>query len=86
MRSYDFPATTNAIYNLWMHEFANFYLELAKAVIRNGKPKEQAACRNVLYKVMSATQFQLLCSARGKIVYVFFLSFFFFVLTGHSGG
>ena len=51
MKEYDLPGATTAIQQLWLHDFANFYLELAKDIVRNGKPKAQAATRNVLYKV-----------------------------------
>ncbi len=35
-----------------MHEFANFYLEIAKVALRKDGAKAQAATRNVLYKTV----------------------------------
>jgi valyl-tRNA synthetase len=46
---YNFPAVTTAIYNLWLYEICDVYLEYLKPVIRDGSEAEVLTARNVLY-------------------------------------
>ncbi|EDQ92507.1 uncharacterized protein MONBRDRAFT_21048 [Monosiga brevicollis MX1] len=52
LSAYDFPGATTAVYNLWLYDFANNYLEMIKPVFRGSDAKRQTAVRNVLFKVV----------------------------------
>jgi valyl-tRNA synthetase len=51
---YNFPAVTTAIYNLWLYEICDVYLEYLKPVIRDGSEAEVLTARNVLYTCLDA--------------------------------
>lgn len=53
-RAYDFPAITTAIYNFWLYELCDVYLESVKPVFsraeeENGGQRQVQVCRQTLY-------------------------------------
>ncbi|XP_049587384.1 valine--tRNA ligase isoform X2 [Syngnathus scovelli] len=47
---YDFPAVTTAIYNFWLYELCDVYLECVKPVLgEEGDERRAGACRQTLY-------------------------------------
>ncbi|XP_070532577.1 valine--tRNA ligase-like [Ptychodera flava] len=46
---YDFPAITTSIYNLWLYELCDVYVEYMKPVIQGSDEEAKATVRNVLY-------------------------------------
>ncbi|XP_061632119.1 valine--tRNA ligase isoform X1 [Phyllopteryx taeniolatus] len=49
-KAYDFPAITTAIYNFWLYELCDVYLESVKPVFSNaGEEKQAGVCRQTLY-------------------------------------
>ncbi|XP_061675677.1 valine--tRNA ligase [Syngnathoides biaculeatus] len=49
-KAYDFPAITTAIYNFWLYELCDVYLESVKPVFNNvGEEKQAGVCRQTLY-------------------------------------
>ncbi|XP_057691094.1 valine--tRNA ligase [Corythoichthys intestinalis] len=49
-KAYDFPAITTAIYNFWLYELCDVYLESVKPVFSNaGDEKQAEVCRQTLY-------------------------------------
>lgn len=49
METYDFPTATTAIYNFWLYELCDWYLEAIKPVLYGEDEEAKAVCRNVLY-------------------------------------
>ncbi|CAB3983281.1 Valine--tRNA ligase [Paramuricea clavata] len=48
-KEYDFPASTTAIYNFWLYELCDVYLEYLKPVLQSNNEEEINTARNVLY-------------------------------------
>uniref|UniRef100_A0A3Q2YZ20 Valine--tRNA ligase n=1 Tax=Hippocampus comes TaxID=109280 RepID=A0A3Q2YZ20_HIPCM len=49
-KAYDFPAITTAIYNFWLYELCDVYLESVKPVFsKEGDEKQAGVCRQTLY-------------------------------------
>ncbi|XP_067865559.1 valine--tRNA ligase [Heterodontus francisci] len=51
---YDFPAVTTAIYNLWLYELCDVYLECLKPVFTGTDENAARVARNVLYTCLDA--------------------------------
>ncbi|KAK3767320.1 hypothetical protein RRG08_050870 [Elysia crispata] len=49
MESYEFPICTSAIYNFWLYELCDWYLECIKGVINGSNEAAKTVCRNVLF-------------------------------------
>lgn len=47
--NYDFPLATNALYNFWLYELCNWYLENIKPTIYGTDEKAKVVCQDVLY-------------------------------------
>ncbi|KAK7094600.1 valine--tRNA ligase-like [Littorina saxatilis] len=52
METYDFPMVTTAIYNFWLYELCDWYLECIKPVLYGTEEEAKAVCRNVLYSCL----------------------------------
>lgn len=50
----DFLASTNAIYNFWLYEFCDVYIENSKFLILEGTPEQQKSARDTLYNSLEA--------------------------------
>ncbi|PVD22509.1 hypothetical protein C0Q70_18323 [Pomacea canaliculata] len=48
-QAYDFPLATTSIYNFWLYELCDWYLECIKPVLYGDNEDAKAVCRNVLY-------------------------------------
>jgi valyl-tRNA synthetase len=46
---YDFPTVTTAIYNFWLYELCDVYLEYLKPIMYGDNEERKTLCRNVLY-------------------------------------
>ncbi|CAL1537812.1 unnamed protein product [Lymnaea stagnalis] len=49
MENYEFPVMTNAIYNFWLYELCDWYLECIKPVINGNNTEAITICRNTLF-------------------------------------
>ncbi|XP_077987163.1 valine--tRNA ligase-like [Glandiceps talaboti] len=49
---YDFPAITTSIYNLWLYELCDVYVEYMKPIIQGTDEAAKATVRNVLYNCL----------------------------------
>ncbi|KAH9507439.1 hypothetical protein Btru_058081 [Bulinus truncatus] len=49
MENFEFPTMTTAIYNFWLYELCDWYLECIKPVINGTNAEAITLCRNVLY-------------------------------------
>ncbi|XP_012938411.1 valine--tRNA ligase [Aplysia californica] len=49
MESFDFPAATTAVYNFWLYELCDWYLESLKPLIRGEDEDAKLVSRNVLF-------------------------------------
>ncbi|KAL8562374.1 hypothetical protein ACOMHN_066088 [Nucella lapillus] len=54
METYDFPSATTAIYNFWLYELCDWYLEAIKPVLYGEDEAAKGVCRNVLYTCLDA--------------------------------
>lgn len=48
-QAYDFPMATTAVYNFWLYELCDWYLEYIKPVLYGDNEEAKSVCRNVLY-------------------------------------
>lgn len=48
-KNYDFPSVTTAIYNFWLYELCDVYLEYLKPVLQKGSQETTSTARNTLY-------------------------------------
>ena len=46
---YDFPLVTTALYNFWLYELCDVYLEYVKPIVYGGNEEAKTTSRNVLY-------------------------------------
>ena len=46
---YDFPLVTTALYNFWLYELCDVYLEYLKPIVYGDQEEAKAAARNTLY-------------------------------------
>ncbi|CAM4561852.1 valine--tRNA ligase isoform X1 [Lepidochelys kempii] len=53
-RAYDFPAVTTAVYNFWLYELCDVYLECLKPVFAEGGASAVTAARSTLYTCLDA--------------------------------
>ncbi|TFJ96454.1 maltodextrin phosphorylase [Platysternon megacephalum] len=53
-RAYDFPAVTTAVYNFWLYELCDVYLECLKPVFAEGGAAAVSAARCTLYSCLDA--------------------------------
>uniref|UniRef100_A0A8C4WL62 Valine--tRNA ligase n=1 Tax=Gopherus evgoodei TaxID=1825980 RepID=A0A8C4WL62_9SAUR len=53
-RAYDFPGVTTAIYNFWLYELCDVYLECLKPVFAEGEAAAVVAARCTLYTCLDA--------------------------------
>ncbi|XP_063054552.1 valine--tRNA ligase isoform X4 [Engraulis encrasicolus] len=53
-RSYDFPAITTAIYNFWLYELCDVYLECIKPVVAGSEPRAAQVSRETLFTCLEA--------------------------------
>ncbi|XP_059826939.1 valine--tRNA ligase [Hypanus sabinus] len=53
-RQYDFPEVTTAIYNFWLYELSNVYLECLKPVFAGPDENAARAARNTLFTCLDA--------------------------------
>ncbi|XP_044838471.1 valine--tRNA ligase-like [Mauremys mutica] len=53
-RAYDFPGVTTAVYNFWLYELCDVYLECLKPVFAEGQAAAVAAARCTLYTCLDA--------------------------------
>jgi valyl-tRNA synthetase len=51
---YNFPQVTTAVYNFWLYELCDVYLEYLKPVFQSGDPATALTARNVLYECLDA--------------------------------
>uniref|UniRef100_A0A0M3IQ17 valine--tRNA ligase n=1 Tax=Ascaris lumbricoides TaxID=6252 RepID=A0A0M3IQ17_ASCLU len=49
MSSYTFHQATSAMYNFWLYDFCDIYIEGSKPVLINGDPKVVSTTRQILY-------------------------------------
>ncbi|KAK6978361.1 valine--tRNA ligase [Biomphalaria glabrata] len=54
MENFEFPTMTTAIYNFWLYELCDWYLECIKPVINGSNTEAITLCRNVLYTCLDA--------------------------------
>ncbi|KAK3579108.1 hypothetical protein CHS0354_022128 [Potamilus streckersoni] len=47
--TYDFPTATTAVYNFWLYELCDWYLEYLKPILYGSDEDAKTVCRNVLY-------------------------------------
>lgn len=47
--TYEFTASTNALYNFWLYDLCDVYLECVKPVFQNGTDNEKASARQTLF-------------------------------------
>ncbi|XP_076436841.1 valine--tRNA ligase-like [Babylonia areolata] len=47
--TYDFPSATTAMYNFWLYELCDWYLESIKPVLYGDDEEAKGVCRQVLY-------------------------------------
>ena len=47
--SYNFPQTTTALYNFWLYELCDVYLEYLKPIFQGNDPRAILTARNILY-------------------------------------
>lgn len=52
METYDFPTVTSAIYNFWLYELCDWYLECIKPLLYGSDESAKETCRNVLYSCL----------------------------------
>ncbi|ANB14175.1 valine--tRNA ligase [Sugiyamaella lignohabitans] len=50
----DFLEATNVIYNFWLYEFCDIYIENSKYLILEGTPEEKLSAQNTLYTCLSS--------------------------------
>lgn len=50
--NYDFPAATTAVYNLWLYELCDVYLEYLKPVLAFGDEEQREAARRTVYTML----------------------------------
>lgn len=48
----NFLDSTSAIYNFWLYEFCDVYIENSKSLILEGTPEEQKSAKDTLYKCL----------------------------------
>merc|ERR1719449_426080 len=53
-KEYNFPSATTALYNFWLYELCDVYLEVLKPVFQSGSADEILTARNVLYFCLDA--------------------------------
>ena len=46
---YNFPLVTSAIYNFWLYELCDIYLEYIKPIVYDDLDEKKAVARNTLY-------------------------------------
>merc|ERR1719500_572117 len=51
---YNFPSATTALYNFWLYELCDVYLEVLKAIFQSGGADVILTARNVLYFCLDA--------------------------------
>ena len=51
---YDFPLVTSAIYNFWVYELCDVYLETLKPVLYGDDSSSKNVARHVLYPQLSS--------------------------------
>ncbi|XP_066910854.1 valine--tRNA ligase-like [Clytia hemisphaerica] len=53
-QSYEFPKATTALYNFWLYELCDVYLESLKPIFQGDDEKQKICAQNVLYTCLDA--------------------------------
>jgi len=53
-KSYEFPKATTALYNFWLYELCDVYLESLKPIFQGDNEKQKVCAQNVLYACLDA--------------------------------
>ncbi|BFZ05935.1 hypothetical protein BsWGS_08973 [Bradybaena similaris] len=54
IETFDFPTSTSAIYNFWLYELCDWYLEYLKPVLNSSNQEAKAISKNVLFTCLDA--------------------------------
>jgi len=53
-QTYEFPKATTAIYNFWLYDLCDVYLEAIKPVFMGNDEEQKVCCQNVLYTCLDS--------------------------------